>query len=337
MKRPEVSVLMPAYNALATLPEAVDSVRTQEGVDWELVIVDDGSDDGSDAWLAALAAEEPRVQVVSRPHGGVVAAHGAGLAACRAPLVARMDADDISLPGRLANQVAYLDAHPEVDAVGCLIRCFPDAVVQEGMRRYEAWQNSLLTHEDICREMFVEAPLVHPSVTLRAAAISQVGGYRDEGWPEDYALWLRLYEAGCRFAKLPEHLFLWRDHERRLTRSNPDYALDRHQALKAHFLARTLLRDHEALQIWGAGPTGRRLRRLLEREGRRTVRFFDIDPRRFRDGADGSTPIRPWQEIVEHREHPTLVAVAARGAREQIREAVRALPVEEGEHFWFVS
>ena len=337
MRKPEVSVLMPSYNALVTLPEAVASVQAQEGIDWELVIVDDGSTDGSAAWLADRAAEDGRIRVVALPHGGVVAAHAAGLAACRSELIARMDADDISLPSRLEKQAAYLREHSEVDAVGCLIRCFPDESIQEGMRLYERWQNSVLTHEDICREMFVEAPLVHPSVTLRAAAIERVGGYRREGWPEDYALWLRMFEAGCRFAKLPETLFLWRDHPSRLTRSHPDYQLDRHLALKAHFLCRTLLSEHREVQICGAGQTGRRLRRLLEAEGRRTIRFFDIVPKRFRNGADGSVPIHPWQEIGDHRDTPTLVAVAARGAREQIREAIRDMRIVEGEGFWFVT
>lgn len=334
---PEVSVVLPARDALDTLPEAVASIRAQEGVAWELVVVDDGSRDGTADWLTAEADRDARVRPVRRPREGLVPALEAGLAAARAPLVARMDADDVSLPGRLARQAQWLDAHPDVAAVGCLVRCFPDDAVQEGMRHYEAWQNSLLEPEEIAREMFVEAPLVHPSVMFRAAVVRAVGGYRQRGWPEDYDLWLRLYAAGQRLAKVPETLFLWRERPARLTRTHADYRPERHMALKAHFLARTVLGECGKAQIWGAGRDGKRLRRALAAEGVEVIRYFDVDPRKVGGRVDDTVPVHHWTELADYLAVPTLVAVGTRGAREEIRAAFEKIGVREGHDAWFVA
>jgi hypothetical protein len=103
-----------------------------------------------------------------------------------------MDADDLVLGPRFGNQLTYLRAHPEVAAVGTRVRLFPERAVGEGMKRFVAWQNSLLTPEDHARELFVESPLCHPSVMLRRAALDAVGGWRTVPWAEDYDLWLRV-------------------------------------------------------------------------------------------------------------------------------------------------
>jgi glycosyltransferase involved in cell wall biosynthesis len=334
---PAVSVLLPTWQALDTLPAAVESVLSQEGPALELVVVDDGSTDGTAGWLAALARRDPRVVPLVRPHGGLVAALNAGLRRCRAPLVARMDADDVSLPGRLAAQVAWLAAHPAAGLVGCLVRSIPDELVAGGMRAYEAWQNSLVEHEDIVREIFVEAPLVHPSVVVRRPVLEAVGGFRDRGWPEDYDLWLRLYAAGVRFGKVPAVLLHWRERPTRLTRSHPAYAAERHLALKAHFLPRTVLAGRPLVQIWGAGRGGKLLRRALAAEGVAVARFFDIDPKKVGGAVERRVPVLPHTALAAHRDLPTLVAVGARGARAQIRAALPALGAVEGRDLWFTA
>src|SRR5690606_25812923 len=110
---PAVSVLMPCYNAAATLDETLASLAAQNHSDFEIVAVDDGSRDDTLAILHNWAAREPRLRVLAREHAGIIPALNAGLEACRGAYVARMDADDLSDPARLSKQSAYLDAHPE--------------------------------------------------------------------------------------------------------------------------------------------------------------------------------------------------------------------------------
>jgi len=113
----EVTVVLPTWNRAHTLPESLASLLAQEGVEFEVVVVDDGSTDDTPRLLAGLAHADPRVRVVRTAHAGVAAARNAGIAAARAPFVAFHDSDDRALPGRLARPVAYLRAHPEVHLV----------------------------------------------------------------------------------------------------------------------------------------------------------------------------------------------------------------------------
>ncbi len=319
---PAVSVLLPARNAQEYLEDAVSSVLGQNFADFELIAVDDGSSDATPAILARLAQQDKRVQVVRGPGKGIAAALNAGLAHCRAPLVARMDADDLALPQRLQAQVAALQDDPRLAAVGSQVEIFPRETMSDGLRGYEAWLNSLTDPETIVRERLVESPLVHPAATLRREALEQVGGWRSEGWPEDYALWLQLLERGHRLSNVAEVLLRWRDRPDRLTRTHADYSPRSHVRLKAAHLARTALKGGRCI-LWGAGKTGRAFSRALAELGIRIELFIDIDPRKIGKTVHGARVISP-AELGPFEGVPLVAAVGAKGARQLIREALWA-------------
>ena len=110
---PAISVLMPSYNVEAYISEAIESVLRQTFADFEFVIMDDGSEDETPKIIQAYAKQDPRIRYFQRTHEGYVAMLRYGLLECRGALIARMDSDDISLPGRLEKQVAFLDSHPD--------------------------------------------------------------------------------------------------------------------------------------------------------------------------------------------------------------------------------
>jgi glycosyltransferase involved in cell wall biosynthesis len=331
---------MPCYNAAITLPEALASLSGQTFPNFEVVAVDDGSTDATPQILQEWAASDRRLHVVSRQHAGLIAGLNVGLEMCKAPYVARMDADDWSHPERLSRQVAYLEAHPEVSVVSCLVAGFPEGQVRQGFHIYIDWLNSLLSNEDIRREMFIESPLPHPSVVFRRQDIMQVGGYQDRGWAEDYDLWLRLYLAGVRFAKLPEILLGWREHPERLTRTNGRYSLENFLRAKAFYLARGPLVGRDAVIIWGAGMVGRRIAKQLEGHNAPLTAFVDIDPRKIGRPQRGLPIIAP-EELADwwkRFDHPViLAAVGARGARQLIRHRLEQMGLREGEDWWGVS
>lgn len=337
---PAVSVLMPCCNAAATLPEALDSLSRQTLPNFEIVAVDDGSTDATRHILQSWAGRDPRLRLVYQPHAGIVAALNRGLSSCRADLVARMDTDDRLHPQRLALQVDYLTAHPETAVVGSLVSGFPPGQVRQGLRLYLDWQNSLVTPEQIRREMFVESPLAHPSVTFRRSAVEAVGGYQDRDWPEDYDLWLRLYLAGAGFAKVPQVLLEWREHPARLTRTDSRYSLQNFLRLKAHYLPLGPLLGRDAVFVWGAGMMGRRLAQLLLRQGLPLVAFIDIDPRKI-GRTRHDRPILPPEDLPARLKacaNPVvLVAVGARGARRILRHRLAPLGLVEGQDWWFTA
>ena len=140
---PEVSILMPCFNVMKTVDETITSLLEQTFHRFELVAVDDGSTDGTLVRLNRWVESDARVRVLPVEHGGIIPALNAGLDVCRAPLVARMDADDRAHPDRLAKQKAHLDAHPETALVGTLVEGFPTGSVREGFKIYIDWLNHL--------------------------------------------------------------------------------------------------------------------------------------------------------------------------------------------------
>lgn len=271
---PAVSVLLPLYNAAATIDEALDSLQTQTLDDFEVVAVDDGSDDSTADRVRARAAADPRLRLLTGPHRGLVAALNRGLADCRAPLVARMDGDDCCLPGRLEQQVVLARQRADVDVIGCRVELFAAAEISPGFAAYVDWLNGLVDHEAIVRALYIESPLVHPSVLFRREAVHAVGGYQDPGWAEDYDLWLRCAAAGRRFAKVPVVLFQWREHAGRLTRTDSRYSVENFLRAKAWYLAAGWLRERPDFAVWGTGQMARRLTKHLQRLGCRPQAFI---------------------------------------------------------------
>ena len=331
---------MPCYNATNTLDEALESLSCQTLIDFEIVTVEDGSTDGTRKALREWAQRDGRIRILEQEHGGIICALNAGLAICRAPYVARMDSDDRSQPERLERQAAYLDSHPEVDVVSCRVAGFPTGQVQQGFQIYLNWLNGLLEDSDIRREIFVESPLPHTSVTFRREVVLAAGSYQDFGWPEDYDLWLRLYLAGAHFARLDELLMEWREHPQRLTRTDSRYSLENFLRAKAYYLARGPLVGRDAVIIWGAGMVGRRLAKQLERQGSPLAVFVDIDQRKIGRTRRGH-PIIPPTDLpawwTRYKKPVVLAAVGARGARGLIRRQLEAIGLQEGIDWWCVA
>lgn len=335
MNTPRVSILLPVRNEEQLLPAALASLLRQTLTEWELVAVNDGSSDATGHILDAAAGRDPRIRVLHQPPTGLVAALNTGLASCRAPLVARMDGDDICHPRRLELQAAFLKDHPEVTLVTCSVRQVPRQHLTDGMRHYEDWQNSLLDHGQIMRDRYIESPFVHPSVMFRRDAVQALGNYRDTGWPEDYDLWLRLAVAGARFARIPEVLFYWRDRPGRMTRTASEYTLNAFRACKAHHLRQSFLAGVNEVTLWGAGIEGKAWRKILLAEGVAIRRWLEVDPRKIGQTIHGAPVI--GIDAIAPGDGKILVTVGAKGARAQVRAFAHEAGLCEGEDFLCVT
>lgn len=327
---PAVSVLLPAFNAAATLPACLGSLRRQTLEDWECILVDDGSTDATPD-LAKTAASDPRVRPLRTPHGGLVAALTAGLAHCRAPLVARMDADDLMRRDRLQLQVAALTADQTLAGVGAHVRIFPRRGLTDGLRDYETWLNAVDSAGRVATEAFVECPVVHPTLLIRREVLARFG-YRERGWPEDYDLVLRLLAAGERISVVPRRLLAWRDSTTRLTRTAPPYARERLVALKAAMLADGLLAGRSTYVLWGYGGTGRVLRRALAALGKRPSHVVELHPGRLGNRIHGA-PVVPPAALAGLRNERVVASVAGLEARTRIRAVLVDLGFEELKDF----
>jgi glycosyltransferase involved in cell wall biosynthesis len=334
MTEPVVSILMPVRNEARYLPAALASLASQTVSAWELVVVDDGSTDQTPAILAA-AATDRRIRVERNQGQGLVAALNQGLATCRTPLVARMDGDDVCHPQRLAHQLTQLAAEPAVGLVAASFRHFPRGQLKLGMLAYETWQNSLLSHDQIMADLFVESPFVHPGIVCRREILAALGGYRDMGWAEDYDLWLRMARAGVRFARSSEPLLFWRDRPERATRTMDEYSADAFRRCKLHHLQRGFLQGTTEVILAGAGKEGRAWQRLLATNGIRTTLWVDVDPKKNGRLLHGAQVVTP--EAVAPGAGKMLVTVGTRGARSGIRAWAAAAGFRELSDFVCVT
>jgi hypothetical protein len=333
---PSVSVLLPVRDGATHLTECLDSLAAQTFEDFEVLAVDDGSRDATPRLLADRAARDPRIRVLRQDPLGVVPALEAARAAARGPLLARMDADDVALPGRLERQVVAMEANPSWGLSGCGVRYVPRSAVRDGARRYEAWLNGLTTPADLERDLFVECPLAHPTFVMRADVLERVGGYRDRGWPEDYDLVLRVAAAGPRLGTVPDVLLHWREAPGRLSRTHPTYTLGAFQRCKAHHLPHLHPRARDGVVVWGAGPVGKGFSRALAAEGMKVVAFVDLDPRKIGQSIHDAPVLAP-HELDRVGDAFVVAAVGQAGARADIRAALGAAGRKEGVDFVAVA
>lgn len=333
---PLVSVLLPVRDGARWLEEALDSLERQTFEDFEVVAVDDGSTDATGEILRRRARRDLRVRVIERPAAGIVSALETARSAARGRYLARMDADDVARPERLERQLALLEADATLAGCGCGVEYFPRGAVRSGARRYERWINALVEPAAIERDVFVECPVPHPTFFLRATAVEGVGGWRERGWPEDYDLVLRLWEAGERLGKVPEVLLEWRERPDRLSRTDPAYAAEAFRRCKIHYLERTLLEDRDGVVVWGAGPTGKAFGRALKRAGLRLRAWVDLDPRKIGKRIHGAAVVAP-DGIGAYQGALCVAAVGQHGARGEIRDALEAAGWIEMEDFVAVA
>ena len=306
---PLVSVLLPARNAAPWIGAALRSILGQSLTDLEVIAVDDGSTDQTANVLSTV--NDPRLRVFGTEARGLPQALETARAHASGAFLARHDADDVSHRRRLELQLAFM--RPDIAVVGSRVRLFGTYGV--GMRRWNAWHDALLEHEEMARELYVDSPLAHGTALLRREAVEAVGGWRECGWPEDLDLWIRMIEHGARFTKVPRRLYAWRQHPASATRVDPRYRPERFRALKLDALSRGFLRDSKAVTLVGVG-----------------------------------TSVRGWSEslrayphkVVEARrpvavETPALLVFGARPARERWRAALTERGLREGTQFAFVA
>jgi len=227
-----ISVLLPVYNVEPYVAEALASIQSQTFSDIEIVVVDDGSTDGTLRIVEQLASAEPRITVVRRPRNqGLSAALNLGLTYCHAPFIARMDGDDIALPTRLEKQLQLLEANPDIALVGCATTAIDQGgclIPGLGISRKP------ITDEAVTRTLLLASPCSHIWLARREV-YDTLSGYREIEVAEDYDFLLRAITAGFRITNLPEPLMLIR------TRCNN--ASSRLEQRKAHYYIVKLYRE----------------------------------------------------------------------------------------------
>jgi len=232
LKTRRVSVLMPAYNAATTIAAAIRSMLAQSWTNLEMVVVDDGSTDATADIAEALGARDMRVRCIRQTNKGVAIALNAGLKACSGDYVARMDADDISLPWRIRRQVEFMDAHPDVAASGTAILPFQSRAPWIGL------PTRMPTDDDGVRtRLLFNPPIMHPTAILRRSIVERDDFYATSmPQAQDYELWSRL-ALTQRLSNIPTVCLFYRRSANSISSGRRQEQQERARALRLRNLA----------------------------------------------------------------------------------------------------
>ncbi len=307
---------------------AIESILGQTFKDFELILVNNNSQDSSEKIAKSHQTQDPRIVLVNETKQGVVFASNYGFQMSRAPLIARMDADDQMFPHRLERQARFLETHSNVDVIGGQVE-YQGNDENIGFRHYVDWSNGLVTAEDLQLNRFVELPVVNPTIMFRKALFNRYGAYIDGNHPEDYEMILRWMYQGVNIEKLAEPVLRWRDHSERLTRTDPRYSETAFFVLKAKYLARWLKQtvDYKEIWIWGAGKLSRRRSNLLQEHGIQIKGYIDVKPRQL------PIPCIHFREVPEPGQKFIISYVSNRGKREEIKQFLLTKGYVEGVDF----
>lgn len=332
---PKVSVVLPFYNAAGTLYRALQSISGQDFSDFECLMVDNNSSDGSREIAAEWANADSRFRFLEEKKQGVMFASNRGCELARGAYVARMDADDVARKCRISLQAAFLDRHPDFGAVAGLVNHVGDPETTGGFLRFVEWSNSLLGYREIYNRRFIEAPIVNPTAMWRRETMVQNGLYLSGDFPEDYEMWLRWLDRGVKIAKVPEVVLDWHDSAGRLTRTDPIYSEKAFYEIKSRYLARFLSENnpfHPHVAIWGASRISRRRAKILEQQGVRIDTYIDT-----RHGRQLDRELIYYKDLPEAGSMFILTYIRQMDNREKIQNFLESRGYEEGINYLLVS
>ena len=316
-----ISVLLPVKNTREFLQECLDSILQQTEVNWECIMVDDHSTDGSDEILQGYATRDKRFIYLTNQGKGIIEALRTALAHSNGDLITRMDSDDIMSKSKLELLKGAVKNGKDL-AVG-LVRYFPYDVVKEGYRNYEKWLNDLTSIEDNFSEIYKECVIPSPCWMMRREDLLACDAFNPDVYPEDYDLSFRMRRYGCNVRGVREVIHYWRDHSGRTSRNDDNYADNRFLALKVNYFLEDDYKSQNNLVLWGAGTKGKDIARLLNE---RDINYNWVcnNPKKIGLDIYGQT-LQDSDTLDLHRDSQVIVAVANREEQAEIRQRLKPL------------
>jgi len=334
MREPLVSILIPFKNTEGFLTECLQSVQEQDLDNWEAIIVDDHSDDGSRKIADLFAASDHRFRVLKNPGQGIIPALQTAYAHCRGSLITRMDSDDIMPAEKL--QVlsdSLIAAGPGHLAVG-QVRYFSMRGISNGYRRYEAWLNRLTETGGNFSEIYKECPVPSPCWMAFRPDFERCGAFDSDRYPEDYDLCFRFYQGGLQVIPCGKLLHFWRDYDTRTSRTSEHYAQNYFLDIKLDYFLKLNRDAGRKLVLWGAGAKGKQIARSLV--GRSLeFRWLCDNPRKIGKKIYGH-PLEHYSVLDSVPGAQSIVTVANESAQAAIWEFFKArgqVPMQD--YFFF--
>lgn len=267
MSDPLISVLIPFKNVADFLEECLTSIRHQSYESWEVIAVDDHSDDSSLQLAKGFSKMDKRFKILSNTGSGIISALRLAYKNSKGKFITRMDADDHMTVDRLKTMVSALLENGKGSIAIGQVHYFSKEGVNNGYRNYEKWLNRLTANGTNYREIYKECVIPSPCWMVHRSDLDACGAFNADRYPEDYDLAFRFYEKGLTCIPCSKILHNWRDYKTRTSRTSSLYAQNYFLDIKLHYFLKL---DHDptkTLVVWGAGTKGKDIAKgLIERK-----------------------------------------------------------------------
>jgi len=318
MQQPLVSILIPFKNTEAFLPECIQSILQQSYQNWEVVAVNDRSNDASKIIVDNFSQKDPRIQVFDNHGSGIIPALQKAYAESKGRLVTRMDSDDIMSINKLEVLVNSLLKYGQGHLAVGQVKYFSDRGISDGYDRYEKWLNRLTAIGENYAEIYKECVIPSPCWMAFREDLDTCGAFEPNRYPEDYDLTFRFYEAGLKCIPCNQVLHQWRDYDTRTSRTSEHYAQNYFLEIKLHYFLKLEYDKNRGLTIWGAGNKGKEIAKgLLDRK----IDFYWLcdNPKKIGKEIYGKKMLHFSK--LEALENPqSIITVANEEAQEIIRD-----------------
>lgn len=270
---PEISIIMPVFNAENYLRDCIESVLLQKNKDWELIAVDDFSTDRSFEILQTYQAKSARIRVFENNQKGIIPALKLGFSNAQGKFITRMDADDIMPVDKLNCFYQQISAAPPKTIVTGRVQYFSDSTVSEGYRRYENWLNERVIKNDFWKQIYRECVVASPNWMVHRQCFEEDVLLDRLIYPEDYDMVFQWYKNGYEVLCVNECTHLWREHSQRTSRNDANYQQEAFFKLKTDYFARLQLSPGEEVQVAGISKKGQLVAKYLAEHGVAFSRF----------------------------------------------------------------
>ncbi len=263
MQQPLISILVPFKNTEAYIGECLDSITAQTYNNWELVIVNDNSEDSSYTIVKGYANNDKRVKLLNSPGNGIIEALRYAYSNSKGEFITRMDSDDIMTPKKLEILIKSLLEFGKGHVALGQVHYFSEKGIGAGYKYYEEWLNSLTKSGTNFSEIYKECVIPSPCWMLHRNDLDLIEAFKPDRYPEDYDLAFRCYSKGIKCIPCNSVLHHWRDYDHRTSRTHEHYAQNHFIDIKLHYFLKLNFDSTRPLAIWGAGNKGKTIAKLL--------------------------------------------------------------------------
>ncbi|TXG39398.1 glycosyltransferase family 2 protein [Seonamhaeicola maritimus] len=326
MQKPLISILTPFKNTANYLVECLDSILNQSYTNWELLIIDDHSNDDSYSLVKKYSEKDNRIKLFKNDREGIISALQLAFKNSSGNYITRMDSDDIMLPNKLEILANSLLQFGKLHVAVGLVEYFSEHGVGEGYKSYETWLNNLTETGNNYNEIYKECVIPSPCWMLHRDDLIACGAFNPSIYPEDYDLTFRFYKHGFKCIPCDKVIHKWRDYSTRTSRTHIHYAQNHFTTLKVnHYLVIDYNEDKTPV-IWGAGTKGKLMAKLfLEHE----ISFEWICDNPNKIGRDiYGKELLNFESLATIKNSQSLITVANKDAQKQIRKYLAKLNLE---------